>query len=226
MALVGNLKDLKLTNIVQLNCMEKNEAMFSVEHFKTVGRIYFAEGNIVHATYGQLEGEDAVYRILQIKEGAFKVESNVPPPKRTITGPWSNLILEGLRLIDEAREAKSEALAKLTKELKNINGVHGVLVCSPFGEILMEEGIASGKRTSAAMAFLIRKMDKIGRASKSGSIRLGMVGGKTDKKVLLRWRDDVIELSVDSKMTFEAVEQALEKVTFPSIRTEEGENKA
>lgn len=221
MALVGNLKDLKLTNIVQLNCMEKNEAMFSVEHFKTVGRIYFADGNIVHATYGTLEGEDAVYRILQIKEGSFKVESHVSPPKRTITGPWSNLILEGLRMIDEAREAKNEALAKLTKELKSINGVQGVLITSGFGEILAEEGIASGKRTSAAMAFLMRKFDKIGRASKSGTIRIALVAGKADKKVLFRWQDDVIELSVESKMMLEAVEQALDKVTFPEKKTGE-----
>ena len=71
MALVGNLKDLKLANIVQLNCMEKNNAMFTVEHHKVAGVIYFSDGNIVHATYGSIEGEQAIYKILQIKEGPF-----------------------------------------------------------------------------------------------------------------------------------------------------------
>ncbi len=212
MALVGNLKDLKLTNIVQLNCMEKNEAMFTVELRQWVGKIYFADGNIVHATYGNIEGENAVYKILQVKEGPFKVENDVPPPKRTITVPWSNLLLEGLRMIDEATEAKGDALSKFSKDIKNINGVTGVLICSSFGDILMEEGVANGKRASAAMAFLTRKMEKIGRASKSGTFKTAVVSGKTDRKFLSKWKDDVVELNIDSKASVDVIEQAFDKV--------------
>jgi hypothetical protein len=212
MALVGNLKDLKLANIVQLNCMEKNEALFTVEHFNTVGKIYFAEGNIVHALYGQVEGEEAVYKILQIKEGAFKVESGVPPPKRTINNSWSNVLLEGMRLIDEATEAKSDAVGKLAKEMKNINGVNGVLVANLFGEILMEEGIANGKRASAAMAFAMRKIEKLGRASKMGTLKVALASGKSDKKLLSKYHDDVVDVNVDLKASTDVIEQTLEKM--------------
>jgi hypothetical protein len=212
MALVGNLKDLKLANIVQLNCMEKNNAMFTVEHHKVSGKIYFSDGNIAHATYGNIEGEDAVYKILQIKEGAFKVENDVPPPKRTINTPWSNLLLEGLRMIDEALEAKGDALGKISKGIKNINGVNGVLICSLFGEILMEESIANGKRAAAAMAFILKKTEKIGRASKSGVLKSGHISGKADKKILSKWKDDVVELNIDLKASPDGIEQALEKV--------------
>ncbi len=218
MALVGNLKDLKLANIVQLNCMEKNESMFAVEHHKQVGRIYFAEGNIVHATYGSIEGEEAVFRILQIKEGPFRVESNVPPPKRTINAAWGNLLMEGLRMVDELREAKNAAMAKLSREIKNINGVNGVLVCNLFGEILMEEGIASGKRTSAAMAFLMRKIEKVGRASKMGNLKSAAFTAKNEKRVLCRWHEDVVEINIDPKLILEAVEQGLDKIGFSDIK--------
>ncbi|MCB0832501.1 MAG: DUF4388 domain-containing protein [Bacteroidetes bacterium] len=211
MALVGNLKDLKLANIVQLNCMEKNEACFTLDLRKMSGKIYFAEGNIVHAEYGGDEGEEAVYRILQIKEGPFKVENDVPPPKRTITVPWSNLLMEGLRRIDEAQEAKGDALAKISKDIKNINGVNGVLICSMNGDILMEEAIANGKRAAAAMAFLLRKAEKIGRASRCGTFKLCLLGGKTERKVLSRWHDDVIDLNVDQKVSMDLIEQALNK---------------
>ena len=211
MALVGNLKDLKLTNIVQLNCMEKNEAVFTVELRKETGRIYFAEGNIVHATFGPVEGEEAVYKILAIKEGPFKVENNIPPPKKTISTPWGNLIMEGLRQIDEASEAKGEAMAKFTKDIKNINGVGGVLISSRQGEILMEEGVANGKRTSAGMAFITRKMEKIGRASKSGAFKSAIVLGKNDRKILSKWGDDIITLNVDGKASSDLIDQAIEK---------------
>ena len=211
MALVGNLKDLKLANIVQLNCMEKNEAVFTLDLRQKVGKIYFADGNIVHATFGNMEGEPAVHQILKINEGPFKVENDVPPPKRTITTPWSNLLLEGLRIIDEATEAKGDALTKFSKDIKNVNGVNGVLICSLSGEILMEEGIANGKRASAAMAFLTRKIEKIGRASKCGTFKTGSIGGKTERKILSKWNEDVVELNVDPKASIDVIEQSLAK---------------
>ncbi|KAB2881572.1 DUF4388 domain-containing protein [bacterium] len=211
MALVGNLKDLKLANIVQLNCLEKNEALFTLDLRQKVGKIYFAEGNIVHATFGNSEGEEAVHQILKIKEGPFKVENDVPPPKRTITTPWSNLLLEGLRIIDEATEAKGDALTKFSKDIKNVNGVNGVLICSILGEILMEEGIANGKRASAAMAFITRKIEKIGRATKFGTFKTGILSGKTERKVLSKWNEDVVELNVDPKASVEVIEQSLLK---------------
>lgn len=219
MALVGNLRDLKLTNIVQLNCMEKNEAMFQVDLRNTTGRIYFADGNIVHATFGNIEGDTAVYKILAIKEGPFKVENNVAPPKRTITAPWGNLMMEGLRQIDEALEAKSEAMVKFTKDIKNINGVSAVLISSKQGDILMEEGVANGKRMSSGIAFITRKLEKIGRASKSGTFKGAIVAGKNDRKAISKWADDVITLTVDAKVPAELIEQAIEKA--PSSGTQE-----
>ncbi len=211
MALVGNLKDLKLTNIVQLNCMEKNEAVFTLDLRQKVGKIYFADGNIVHATFGAVEGEEAVHQILRIKEGPFKVENDIPPPKRTINTPWSNLLLEGLRIIDEATEAKGDALSKFSRDIKSVNGVNGVLICSINGEILMEEGIANGKRASAAMAFITRKIEKIGRASKCGTFKTAVIGGKAERKILSKWNEDVVDLNVDPKASIDVIEQSLAK---------------
>ncbi|MBL7960666.1 hypothetical protein JNL27_10560, partial [bacterium] len=131
--------------------------------------------------------------------------------KRTITTPWSNLLLEGLRIIDEATEAKGDALTKFSKDIKNVNGVNGVLICSILGEILMEEGIANGKRASAAMAFITRKIEKIGRASKFGTFKTGILSGKTERKVLSKWNEDVVELNVDPKASVEVIEQSLLK---------------
>ncbi len=212
MALVGNLKDLKLANIVQLNCMERNEAVFIVETRKVTGKIYFSEGNIAHATCGATEGDEAVYQILAIKEGPFRVENNVAPPKRSINVPWSNLLMEGLRMIDEAMEAKGEAVGKFTKDIKNVNGVQAVLITSKQGEIMTEENVSSGKRTAAAMAFITRKIEKIGRASKSGVFKFGIVAGKNDKKAIAKWGDDTITLSIDAKASVEILEQSVEKV--------------
>jgi predicted regulator of Ras-like GTPase activity (Roadblock/LC7/MglB family) len=117
-----------------------------------------------------------------------------------------------MRLIDEATEAKSDAVGKLAKEMKNINGVNGVLVANLFGEILMEEGIANGKRASAAMAFAMRKIEKLGRASKMGTLKVALTSGKSDKKLLSKYHDDVVDVNVDLKASTDVIEQTLEKM--------------
>lgn len=212
MALVGNLKDLKLANIIQLNCMEKNDAVFKVDYRKYTGKIYFEEGNIVHAEFGELEGEQAFQKILGIKEGPFQVEINVKAPKKTINSPWNSLLLDNLRLIDEAEEARGDKLSKISRELKNINGVRGVLICSTYGEIILEEEIVNGKRASAAMAFVGRKLDKIGRAAKTGKLKSTYLAGKGDKTIVTNWGQEYITLNLDSQSASDLVEQAAEKV--------------
>ena len=49
MALVGNLNDLKLPSLIQLNCMEKNTAKLTIENNGRFSFIYFDKGQIVHA---------------------------------------------------------------------------------------------------------------------------------------------------------------------------------
>ena len=51
MALVGNLKDLKLANLIQLNCMERNTAKLTIDYAGKYGTIYFQGGQVAHAEF-------------------------------------------------------------------------------------------------------------------------------------------------------------------------------
>ncbi len=72
MALVGNLKDIKLPTLVQINCMEKNSAKLTIEHMGRFGFIYFHDGQVVHAEYDPLIGEEAFFKLLELYSGNFK----------------------------------------------------------------------------------------------------------------------------------------------------------
>ena len=74
MALIGNLKDIKLPSLIQLNCMEHNNAKLSIERSGKFGFIYFEDGQVTHAEFDPYIGEEAVYRLLGLYEGKFKVE--------------------------------------------------------------------------------------------------------------------------------------------------------
>ena len=128
MALIGDLKELKLPNLIQLNCLERNTAKLTIIGLnKKIGIIYFANGEIVHAEYDPFIGEKAIYTMLELKEGKFKVENDIQAPGKTITNSWSNILLEGLRISDEKKSdnvgINYNDIVDLLSGIKNVENV-------------------------------------------------------------------------------------------------------
>jgi hypothetical protein len=72
--------------------------------------IYFADGQISHAVYGGMVGDQAVYKALAWEEpkGSFQMDFAARPPERTTTSrSTQSLLMEGLRLLDEANRDNS-----------------------------------------------------------------------------------------------------------------------
>ncbi len=111
-AVRGNLRTLSLPSIIQMGCAERNQACLRIRRLGQAGYIFFADGNVVHATLGSRVGEEAVYELLTWEDGEFDWKMGVVPPERTVTVGWSGLLLEGMRRIDE-RNAGCEGLDEL-----------------------------------------------------------------------------------------------------------------
>jgi hypothetical protein len=159
MALVGNLKDLKLVNIIQINCIERNTAKLSIRELDKVGSIYFSEGNIVHGELGPYVGEQAIYEMLALNEGQFKVEAGIEPPTQTINQPWSSVVMEGLRLLDEKELAESPVPKQLLTILSDLKTVKNVYVLDLNGRIV--EGKSSENYHPLFLTFIWYKHKKM-----------------------------------------------------------------
>jgi len=73
--------------------------------------LFFTDGQITHAVYGKLRGDDAVYKVLTWPTGSFQLDFNGRSPEHTCTRSTQGLLMEGLRLIDEAnRDAEENVL--------------------------------------------------------------------------------------------------------------------
>jgi len=90
MPLEGSLRELSLTNIIQLNCNEMNTATVCLTHEDQEGLVCFADGAIVHAEAGHLIGEEAVYELLSWPDGSFVVRQGEQAPRRTISSNWNS----------------------------------------------------------------------------------------------------------------------------------------
>jgi hypothetical protein len=65
--------------------------------------LYFAEGQIVHAAYGPLTGDEAVFKVLRWTGGNFQVDFSGKTKEQTTHLNTQGLLMEGLRRLDESR---------------------------------------------------------------------------------------------------------------------------
>ncbi len=63
-----------------------------------------ASGNIVHASYGTATGGQALSEMLGWCAGRFRINHGVAAPTRTIEGDTMSVLLEALRIRDEASQ--------------------------------------------------------------------------------------------------------------------------
>ena len=64
--------------------------------------IYFGDGQVNHAVCGELKGDPAVFKVLTWMEGDWEVDFQKHSPEHTTTMSAQGLMMEGLRLLDEA----------------------------------------------------------------------------------------------------------------------------
>ena len=145
MAVKGNLKDISLTNLVQMEAQSGLTGRLSVQHAGDQALIFFAEGEIVHATLGVVSGKDAFYQVLAWEEGDFELESDIATPEQTINQHWSDLLLGGLHQLDENNALGTDAKKKddvFPEDLGKLFGLERTNNSPGEGDIIMEDNMA------------------------------------------------------------------------------------
>jgi CheY-like chemotaxis protein len=102
----GVMKRVGLHEVLQFECLGKRSSILEIFTGKVRGRIYIADGAIVHAESGSLVGEVALYSLLALRGGEFNLLSFAEPRQRTIEGSWEMLLMEAARLSDEAAHSE------------------------------------------------------------------------------------------------------------------------
>ncbi len=108
MAVQGNIEGMDVADLIQWNCQAGLPALLRARRDDEEIALYFDGGQVVHATAGDLEGAEAVYRFLAWDRGTFAVEQGISPPQVTIRVPWLALVMEGKRRLDEQRKEAEE----------------------------------------------------------------------------------------------------------------------
>lgn len=101
MALTGHLSDLSLSELIEFFCNQRKSGRLKVLYKQGAGYFYLQSGSVVDARIGVLHGIDAVYYALTLPNAEFEFSVDTQTEKRTINQPWTQVVLEGLRRLDE-----------------------------------------------------------------------------------------------------------------------------
>jgi len=101
MALTGHLSDLSLSELIEFFCNQRKSGRLKVLYPQGAGYFYLQAGSVVDARIGVLHGIDAVFFALTLPNAEFEFSADVEAKSRTINQPWTQVVLEGLRRLDE-----------------------------------------------------------------------------------------------------------------------------
>ena len=101
MALTGHLSDLSLSELIEFFCNQRKSGRLKVLYPNGAGYFYLQAGSVVDARIGVLHGIDAVYYALTLPNAEFEFNAGAEAKNRTINQPWTQVVLEGLRRLDE-----------------------------------------------------------------------------------------------------------------------------
>jgi len=148
-----------LVTVMQVINLERKTSALQIDVDGKKGMIYFVDGEVVHAIYNDLEGEEAILKLIALSNDSTsisvkKIRNKVP---RTIQLPFVKQMMSIMQTIDELRRdeeilqpkgqvietqvvEKQENRDLITAELGkllSLNGCAGAGIFSPEGEMLM-----------------------------------------------------------------------------------------
>ena len=227
-ALEGNLKMMSLASIIQINCEERNRAQLTLNHQGNEGTIFFQDGEMIHAESGNLSGEDAIYSLLTWENGSFQVKMGLEPESRTIDKPWSGLLLEGMRRIDESTAGwtseweeenipphvnqGSDVPEKISKAICSHRDVQSSLIISPDGTIITQEQSEDPDGESNLAVFIQEKADLIGSLLEAGVFERAVLTGSNKRMYLQSLDDSCLVLSLSVRSSAESVFESINMI--------------
>jgi Domain of unknown function (DUF4388) len=101
MPLTGHLSDLSLSELIEFFCNQRKSGRLTVLYPQGAGYFFLQAGSVMDARIGVLRGIEAVYYALTLPNAKFEFSGSAETADRTINQPWTQVVLEGLRRLDE-----------------------------------------------------------------------------------------------------------------------------
>jgi len=104
----GNLSQMNVIDLVQSLEMGRKSCQISLTNEADRCEMFFSEGQVTHAQYGEITGDAAVFKVLRWTGGNFELNFDGKTTQQSTTLNTQGLLMEGLRLLDEANRNEGD----------------------------------------------------------------------------------------------------------------------
>jgi hypothetical protein len=94
---------MNVIDLMQSLEMGRKSCQLSLNNEGEKCEVFFVEGQVKHATYGTLLGDEAVFKVLRWTGGNFELNFEGKTDQETTKLNTQGLLMEGLRLLDESQ---------------------------------------------------------------------------------------------------------------------------
>lgn len=104
--MTGDLEDVPAVDLMQLINSSQKTGSIEVICREGKGQVHFNQGEIIHASFNQVDGKEAIFTVLGLQEGHFTYNRGLPPEYMDYPqiGGFIGLMMEGVQRIDECHE--------------------------------------------------------------------------------------------------------------------------
>jgi hypothetical protein len=139
MALTGELSDLSLAELIEFFCNQRKTGRLKVVYPIGPGYFYLQTGSVVHARIGVLRGIEAVFCALTLPNASFTFSPAFEAPEQTINQPWTSVVLEGLRRMDEGMVPPNPFPEQVGSFVEEVKTAEPVVTVTEREEIVFDD---------------------------------------------------------------------------------------
>ena len=121
MALTGQLSDMSLAELIEFFCNQRKTGRLKIDYPRGHSVFFIKDGELVDAKVGALSGVEAVYFSLTLPNAAFDFSPDVQASRRTINEKWTQVVLKGLRRLDEGLSPTDADLAQMLDQGEHLD---------------------------------------------------------------------------------------------------------
>jgi predicted regulator of Ras-like GTPase activity (Roadblock/LC7/MglB family) len=199
MPVKGDLKDMRLDDLIQVHCQGGATCRISVYSGRQEMRLYIVAGEIIHAQARTSSGVDVVFHMIRLGgEGTFEVVQGESTLQRTIQMPWQNIVMEGMRQLDQEGpwvDKQSNRIDQLSDGLEQMFGqtsFDGLMLVSRQGQVLaahLPEG-QDANRLGMVVSGILNLSTRSLQQLEQGEHLQTVIGGANGQAIVTRIGED------------------------------------
>jgi CheY-like chemotaxis protein len=105
----GRLEEMSVTELMQSLEMGQKSCRLSMRRGEESAEMFFTAGQCKHAQLGANEGDTVVYQVIGWPDGEFEIDFSANTDRETTTHSTTGLLMEAMRLMDEANQSQVES---------------------------------------------------------------------------------------------------------------------